>query len=163
MIGGYACQCRASYYTTLFRVIWQLCSPQTAHILTLPMQASIDGSAPRESSQHAYRCVVHSMRHHKHVKFSGRHFVKGCVRLNARQTLIASRSQDQYMQCYCYDCFCAIYTANQLSWHTCIELPRQIVIVCTSAVSCCCVDAADSKGRQDLMIAQEQSAACFTF
>ncbi|KAL0054327.1 hypothetical protein WJX82_007206 [Trebouxia sp. C0006] len=41
---------RASYYTTLFRVIWQLCSPQTAHILTLPMQASIDGSAPRSKS-----------------------------------------------------------------------------------------------------------------
>jgi len=64
MMGVYACQCRASYYTTLFRVIWQLCSPQTAHILTLPMQASIDGSAPRESSQHAYRCVMHYISHH---------------------------------------------------------------------------------------------------
>ena len=70
MMGVYACQCRASYYTTLFRVIWQLCSPQTAHILTLPMQASIDGSAPRESSHHAYRHAVHVITS-MHIKVAG--------------------------------------------------------------------------------------------
>ena len=105
MIGVYACECRASYYTTLFRVIWQLCSPQTAHILTLPMQASIDGSAPRESSHHAYRRVVHCISHHKHAHHSGRQVAQGCGRLNARQGLVASTSQDQRMQSYCCDRF----------------------------------------------------------
>ena len=41
--------CRASYFTTLFRVIWELCSPQTAHVLTMPMQPSLDDNALRES------------------------------------------------------------------------------------------------------------------
>ncbi len=122
--GVCTCQCRASYYTTLFRVIWQLCSPQTAHILTLPMQPSIDGSAHRESSLHAYRCVVHYISHHKHAHHSGRHFAQGCGRLNAHKSLVASRSQDQCMQCCCIFML-AIDTAEQLSLQTCGELPRQ--------------------------------------
>ena len=114
MIGGYACQCRASYYTTLFRVIWQLCSPQTAHILTLPMQASIDRSAPRESS-HAYRHVVHRISHHKHAHHSDRHFAQGSGRLNAHHRLFASRSQDQRMQCCCYHCFHAGHSYSRVA------------------------------------------------
>ena len=125
-----ACQCRASYYTTLFRVIWQLCSPQTAHILTLPMQASIDGSAPRESSHHAYTRVVHCISHHIHAHPSGRHVAQGCGRLNTHQTPVASRSQDQGMQCYCYDCFPAGHCSSRADVlaYTCRESPRQSVV-----------------------------------
>jgi len=51
------------------------------------MQASIDGSAPRESSQHAYRRVVHYISHHTHAHYSGRQVAQGRGRLNARQSL----------------------------------------------------------------------------
>ncbi|KAL3136896.1 hypothetical protein ABBQ32_006505 [Trebouxia sp. C0010 RCD-2024] len=41
---------RASYYTTLFRVIWELSTPRTAHILTTPMQPSSEQGAQRTRS-----------------------------------------------------------------------------------------------------------------
>ena len=147
MIGVYACQCRASYYTTLFRVIWQLCSPQTAHILTLPMQSSIDGSAPRESPQHAYRYAVHVITS-MHIIVAGtlHRAVIGSMRI--RLLLLQDHKTNACKVAAVIVVMLATDTAEELCWHSCGELPRQspaqTVIVCTPAVSCCCVDAAES-------------------